>query len=256
MKIFIKIQTLIALLFFSYCGANRIYTIGSYGSLKSYTEKQHYEDKKTTETYLSGDLSIGKQLQEGGLYDDIKTILSINAHQNTTGRFYNYYYGLGASRGTYTFKQSFQDLIQSREKQNFYNIFLKAGGNITYSRPKIDYRFIGLEFGYLYEYGPYQNKLDKLKKADYNTLKVVNQKFLLSYHFYSEYAFKISKEEALTFGFYLGDILNLRDYDKYDKFNNSGYSFGFRFKDYTAHLMFESGNNGIRSGKFGLTYRL
>ncbi|MEL0457530.1 hypothetical protein WJN01_14920 [Flavobacteriaceae bacterium SZ-1-7] len=94
------LQLLILLLLTS-CGSHRVYTTALYGSLKSYTEKQHYVDKKTTETYVSGDLSFGKHMQESGDFDDTKTIGSLNVHRNTTGEFYNYYYGLGASMGTY-----------------------------------------------------------------------------------------------------------------------------------------------------------
>ena len=256
MKILIKIQALISLLILSSCGSHRVYTTGSYGSIKTYTEKQHYVEAKTTETYISGDFSIGKHMQDGDLFDDEKIIASLGLHQNTTGKFYNYYYGFGGSLGSYKFKQGFKDLIQYGEKHSFYNIFLKTGANITYSRPKTDYRFIGLEFSYLNEFGPYQDKLKDLIEKNDNDLIIVNQNSLFSYHIYSEYVLKIKDTEAFTFGFYFGDIMNLKDNSERDKVNYSGCSFGYRIKDYTIYLMFESGQNKIRSGKFGLTYRL
>lgn len=256
MKTVCKIILLLIFISLTSCGSNRVYTTGSYASLKTYTEKQHYVDDKTTETYLTGDISFGKHMQEGGLFDDTKIIASLSVHQTTTGRLYNYYYGLGASMGTYKFKQGYLDLIQSGEKQNFYNIFLKSGANITYSRPKIDYRFIGLEFAYLNEFGPYQDKLKELLKIDESDLIIVNQNSLFTYHIYSEYAFKISKNEAFTLGFYFGDIMNLEGEENDRQANYSGFTLGLRIKDYTVHLMFESGQNEIRSGKFGLTYRL
>ena len=152
-----KLLGFVCLLSLAACGSERVYTTASYASLKSYTAKQHYIDTKTTKTYVQGDISFGKHMQEAGDFDDTKTIASINAHRTTTGNFYNFYYGLGASFGNYKFKEGFDSLIDDGEKQSFYNINLKTGANITYTRPKIDYRFLGLELTYHNEFGPYQD---------------------------------------------------------------------------------------------------
>jgi len=79
---------------------------------------------------------------------------------------------------------------------------------------------------------------------------------MFTYHLYSEYALKISAEDAFTIGFYFGDIMNLKK-EYYDgSVGYSGFTLGLRLKDYTVHMMFESGENKIKSTKLGLTYRL
>ena len=251
------IQLSLFLLLFTSCGVNRVYTTASYGSLKSYTEKQHYVDKKTTETYVSGDLSFGRHMQESGAFDDSKTIASLNLHRNTTGRFYNYYYGFGAAMGTYKFEKGYKELIDGNDKHGFYNINLKTGINYTYSRPKVDYRFIGLELAYTNEFGDYQKKLSDLSKEVDDDLIVVNQKSMFSYHFYSEYAFKLTTEKAITFGFFAGGLIGLKETDMYSgETAYNGFSFGLRLDKYSVHLIHESGQQDIRSTKFGLTYQL
>ena len=253
----LKIPSLfLCIILLSSCGPRRVYTTGTYGSIKSYTEKQHYVDQKTTNTYISGDVSFGRHMQEDGAFDDSKTITSINLHRNSTGRFYNYYFGLGASAGIYKFKKGYFDVIRDNEKKNFYTVNLKAGVNYTYTRPKIDFRFIGVEFAYNNEFGPYQDKLSDLMKVG-EDLIIVNQKSLFSYNIYSEYAFKLSKDRALTLGFYLGDLISKKNDGNYSGESGfTGFTFGLRFKKYTFHLMYEGGENDIRSTKFGITYHL
>jgi len=250
------LQIMSTLLLLTSCGSNRVYTTASYGSLKTYTEKQHYTDKKTTETYVSGNISFGRHMQDGGTFDDTKTIASFNVHRATTGSFYNYYYGLGASFGTYRFKEGYDSLIEKNEKKNFYNINLRTGVNYTYTRPKIDYRFIGLELAYNNEFGDYQKKLSNLAKANDSGLIIVNQKSMFMYNIYSEYAFKFSDEKALTLGFYLGGLIGIENTDMFDgETGYSGYTMGLRLKKYTVSFIYESGQNEIRSSKFGLTYQ-
>ena len=239
------------------CAPARIYTTGSYGSLKSYSEKQHYIDKKTTETYVSGDLSFGKHPQEAATFNDKKTIAAVNVHRNTTARYYNFYYGLGAAFGTYKFTEEYQDLIKKDERNRFVTVNLKTGINYTYTRPKVDWRFIGFELAYLNESGAYQDKLNKLSLVVDDDLYVANQKSMFTYQFYSEYVFKISDEEAFTIGFYGGDLINRKVANKYDidtGFN--GFTFGLRLNNYTISSIFETGQGEIKSTKVGITYKL
>ena len=193
-----------------------------------------------------------------------KRIVAINIHRNTTGSFYNYYYGLGGTYGTYNFKEGYSDLIVKNEKSNFYTINIKSGMNYTYTRPKVDWRFIGLEFAYLNEFGPYQDKLSELESTALESttsndgdLIIVNQKSMVIFNLYSEYVFKISNEEAFTLGFYLGDLLNYKNTGYYsDSTGFSGITLGLRLKKYSVNAIFESGEGDIRSSKIGLTYKL
>lgn len=256
---------LLLVLFLHSCGIKRVYTTGSYGSLKSYTEKQHFIDKKTTATYVAGDVSFGKHEQEAGNFNDTKTIVAINVHRTATGRFYNYYYGLGGTYGTYNFKEGYDDLIVKDEKRNFYTINMKSGVNYTYTRPKVDWRFIGLELAYLNEFGPYQNKLSELESSTSNGVDIIiiNPKAMFIFNLYSEYVFKFSNEEAFTVGFYTGDLLNKKKTENYgdrtsfnDKTGFRGITLGLRLKKYAINAIFETGEGAIKSSKIGLTYKL
>ncbi|MFL1013026.1 hypothetical protein [Flavisericum labens] len=250
------IQIISTLLLMS-CGTERVYTTASYGALKSYTEKQHYVDKKTSETYVSGNLSFGRHMQDARAFDDTKTIASLNIHRNTTGRFYNCYYGLGASMGSYKFVEGYDGLVSDGEKKSFYNIYSKTGANYTYTRPKIDYRFIGLELAYNNEFGDYQKKITDLLKENDPDLIVVNQKSMFTYHLYSEYAFKQSSEKAITVGFYVGGLIGIEETDIFDGDTSfSGLTIGLRLKKYAISFIHETGQNEIRSAKIGLAYQL
>lgn len=257
MKTLLRIIYVFSILIFTSCSPTRVYTTGSYGSVKSYTEKQHYVDAKTTDTYISGDVSFGRHPQEAESFNDTKTITAINIHRNTTGRHYNFYYGLRAAFGTYKFKEEYQDFIDKGEKSKFFTVNLKSGINYTYTRPKVDWRFIGLEFAYLNESGGYQDKLSELSSVIDNDLIVANQKSMFTYQFYSEYVFKMSNNEAITLGFYAGDLLNFNDTEMYDGPTGfSGFTLGLRLKKYTLSAIFETGQGDINSTKLGLTYRL
>lgn len=257
----------VAAYFMYSCAPTRVYTTGSYGSIKSYTEKQHYVNAKSTATYISGDVSFGRHPQDAESFNDTKTITAINIHRNTTGRCYNFYYGLGAAFGSYKFKEGYQDFIDKGEKSKFYTVNLKSGINYTYTRPKVDWRFIGVEFAYLNESGAYQDKLSELSSVIDSDLIVVNLKSMFTYQLYSEYVFKISNKEAITLGFYVGDLINRKDakkalmdyndaeiYDTTTGFN--GFAFGVRFNKYSLSAIFETGQGDIKSTKIGLTYKL
>ena len=247
----------ILLFFICSCGPTRVYTTGSYGSIKSYSEKQHYTDKKTTATYVSGDISIGKHSQDGGTFKDNKAIVALNLHRSTTGRSYNFYYGLGGAFGSYKFEEGYNDIIKDGEKKSFYSINFKSGINYTYSRPKVDWRFIGLELAYLNEFGPYQKTLSELVTSNSEDLIIANQKSMLTYQLYSEYVFKTNNDKAFTIGFYFGDLMNYKNTKLYSGstyFN--GITFGLRLKNYTMSVIFETGEGDIKSSKFGLSYKL
>ena len=64
MKTILKIILITQLFLLSSCGVRRIYTSGSYGSLKSFTAKKEYSGERSSEIYVSGDLSTGKHEQE------------------------------------------------------------------------------------------------------------------------------------------------------------------------------------------------
>lgn len=239
MKNLILIEVMILIIMFCSCSPTRVYTTGSYGSLKSYTEKQHYVHAKTIETYASGDLSFGKHEQDGGDFNDTKTIIALNIHKTTTGDFYNYYYGLGATFGTYKFKKGLTSFVNEGETQKFYTVNLKLGINYTYTRPKVDWRFIGVELSYLNEFGPYQHKLSYLASNSIDNVIVVNQKSMINYQFYSEYVFKTDSNSAFTIGLYVGDLMNFKGSNIYsDSTLYSGITLGLSFSTFSINAIF------------------
>jgi len=108
MKTIFKIILIVQLFLLSSCGVKRIYTSGSYGSLKSYTAKNEYQGMRSSEIYISGDISTGKHGQEGNSFKDSKTLVSLNTHKSVTGRNYNLYYGLGATFSGLSFGYRFE----------------------------------------------------------------------------------------------------------------------------------------------------
>ncbi len=114
-----------------------------------------------------------------------------------------------------------------------------------------------LEFAYLNESGPYQDKLSELTTNNDEDLIIANQKSMFTFNLYSEYVFKISNEEAFTLGFYLGDLLNYKNTELYsDSTGFNGISLGLRLKKYSVNAIFETGEGDIKSSKIGLTYKL
>ena len=80
---------------------------------------------------------------------------------------------------------------------------------------------------------------------------------MFMFHLYSEYAFKFSINKALTIGGYVGGLIGLKETNMYDgETTFRGYSVGLRMKKYAVHFIHETGQNKIRSAKFGVTYQL
>jgi hypothetical protein len=258
MKVILKLSLVILFLILSSCGSHRVYTTGSYGSIKSYTDKPLYKDEKESATYISGDVSFGSHLQNDNWeFYDAKTLLSGSIYRSTTGKFFNYYYGGGVTYGRYRFTKGFEDLIDNYEKHNFYNFNFKTGINFTYNRPRVEYRFVGVELTYLNEFGPYQNKLDELSRLNRSELDIINIKSVLTYNIYSEYVFKKpNSHNGLVLGFYFGNLLNY-DKEKYDyRADYSGFSIGLKLNRSTISLISETGNGKISSIKLDFAYTI
>ncbi len=257
MKTLTKLLIIALMPVLSSCGVKRVYTTASYGSLKTYTEKAHYNNEKSSSIYVTGDVSFGKHIQESQNFNDKTTLVTLSIYQSITGEHYNFYYGLGSGFGTYRFTKGFEDLVEDQEKKNFYNLNFKTGINYTMPRRVIDYRFIGLEIAYHNEFGPYQNKLSDLLKFNNSELLIVNDKSLLSFNLYSEYVFKFSEKDALTIGFYFGDLINHKKVETYDYSTSfSGITTSLRLNKCSISVVSESAQGKIRSSQIGLTYQL
>lgn len=258
MKPFIKLFVTAQAFIICACGANpRVYTSGSYGTLKSYKEKPHYNGEKQSAFYFSADYNSGKHTQHTGPNDDTKTIYSFSAHRSITDKRFNYYYGLGGTFGKYIFTDEFEDLIINDESKNFYGVNLTTGANYTLSTKMVDFRFFGLELGYNYEFGPLQKKLAELNDANNSRLISINKKSMFSYNFYSEYVLKFSNNDALSFGVFFGDLLfNEKEYRNFGDARFNGFTVGLRIDKIIISAVRQKGTNGIESTKIGFTYKL
>ena len=258
MKTFVKLIVSIQVLILCSCGSHpRVYTSGSYGTLKSYKEKPHYSGEKQSAFYLSADYNKGKHTQHTGPTDDTKTITSFSVHRSITDKNYNLYYGVGGSFGKYIFTDEFEDLIIHNESKKFYSVNVTTGVNYTWSTRWIDLRLIGLELGYNYEFGPLQDKLSELNSADNPDLVAVNKRSMVNFNFYSEYVLKFSNNDALSVGVFSGNLL-FKD-NKYSSYGNArfnGYTVGLRIDKFIISLINQKGYGGIKSTKLGLTYKL
>lgn len=244
---------LIFLMSLSSC-AERIYTSATYGSMKSYTAKPEYRGENKSATYISGDFSSGKHENDSENRADSKILLSLNAHRSITHKHFNFHYGLGGTYGNYKFGSDYTEYVRANEKNDFYSLNAKTGINFNLPTERMDWRIIGLEFAYNYEFGSYQNKLKEIKENT-NAL-VLNENSILSFNLSSEVIFKLQEDKAIGLGFYIGDIISKIDNLEGESSAFVGYFLSYKFNNYTLSLINESGNENISSVKFGLTYQL
>ena len=246
----------VAILSLMSCGSP-IYKSATYGSIKSYTPKQEYRGKDTSAVYVAASISTGahKPLED---VKDRKTIISAQLHKSVTRKYFNLHYGLGASYGAYKFGSSFENSIKKNERKTFYSVDAKIGMNINLPTKRVDWRLLGFELGYNYEFGPFQKKL---KDIENNTSALVaNRKSIFSYNINTEVVFKLSNLDAFAFGLFFEDLLDKSD--KKNVLHNTNYIgavFSYKHKRFTFSYLAED-NWSIKSNatmhKFGLTYQL
>ncbi len=172
-------------------------------------------------------------------------------------KHWNFYYGVDLAYGTYRFNQGYLDIITPNSSSDFYRLSGFGGINFTISRPKIDYRILGLEFSYTHEAGTYQDELSALRSqtASNSSVLVFNKRNLPAFNLYSELLFKLTKEKALGVEFYGGEVfVSDPELDRSAAF--AGYALSYRFKQYTFSFSQEYGQADIRSWSMGLSYKL
>ncbi|WP_298900387.1 hypothetical protein [uncultured Psychroserpens sp.] len=238
----------------SSCG-KRVYTSGTYGAIKSYTAKPEFRGENDKGTYVSINLSRGSQEVTNNMTDK-KALISIRGHKSITRKYFNFHYGLGGTFGNYKFGGPIIDGVNDDSKA-FYSLNTKTGINLNLPTKRMDWRVIGVELVYNYEFGPYQNTLEKVKNSSEDpALLIFNKKSIFSYNFSSEAVFKLNNDRALGLGFYIGDILNKTGNLKGENSEFIGVFMSFRFKKFTFIVLNESAKEDIGTSKFGLTYQL
>ncbi|MCD2257621.1 hypothetical protein [Psychroserpens luteolus] len=253
LKWYVVLQ-LIGFFMLSSCG-KRVYTSGTYGAIKSYTAKPEYRGENKSGTYVALDLARGSQDVTNNVTDK-KVLISVRGHRSITRKYFNFYYGLSATLGHYKFGGPITNEVDEDSKA-FYSLNTKSGINLNLPTKKMDWRIVGVELVYNYEFGPYQNTLDKAKNNNEDpALLIFNKKSIFSYNVSTEAVFKLKNDRALGLGFYIGDILNKTGNLKDENSEFIGVSMSFRVRRFTFSLLSESGKEDIGTSKFGLTYQL
>jgi len=248
---------------------SRVYTNGSYGALKNYTAKPEYRDKDTSAVYISGSIALGKNNID--ISDDSKTLINANIHKSITRKNFNFFYGAGLTYGNYKFDgpSLIEDFVLPTTK-NFYMLNSNIGANLNLPTKKMDWRVIGLELGYNYEFGPYHKTLNEINNANIPEYIAANQDNILYYSLSTEAVFKFKNQEALTLGLFAGDILNKKnDLRESSETTMRGYYVAYRFNKVTLSLLQQftpqlennsqrpfDGYDSDRSIKLGLSYQL
>ena len=188
--------------------------------------------------------------------NDSKTLLSISAHRSTTHKYFNFHYGLGGTMGRYRFDKPINEDVNFKSRA-FYSLNSKAGINLNLPTKKMDWRVLGAELTYNYEFGPYQKTLDDVRSNSEGTdLLIFNKKSILAYNFGSEAVFKLDSGNALSFGYYMGEILNRTGNLAGRNTFFMGLFTSYKINSFTLSLIREGGKAQIGSSKFGLSYQL
>ena len=253
-QLFKGLAVLILLLPFTSCKS--VYTSGTYGAIKSYTPKPEYRDKDTSAVYVYGSYNDGNH--KAGKVDDKKSIVAVGALQSFTRKHFNFHYGLGASYGSYNYRSSFitatLDSIKYGRKA-FYTANTRAGINFNIPAKNVDWRVLGGELAYHYEFGPHQKTLKEIKNTVSNYL-VYNQQSIFSYNFFTEVVFKQREDRVFSLGIFVGDILNKQEELKEQSSVFSGLFAAYRYRQFTLNFIAEAGREGIGSSQLGLSYQL
>ncbi|BAO76213.1 hypothetical protein [Winogradskyella sp. PG-2] len=180
----------------------------------------------------------------------------MNAHRSITRKYFNFYYGLGGTIGKYKFDKPINETVSNNPK-TFYNLNSKTGINLNLPTKKMDWRVIGIELTYNYEFGPYQNALENVRNSNEDpSLLIFNKKSILAYNFGSEAVFKLTSGNTFSFGYYIGELLNRTDNLKGMNTTFMATYMSYKIKKITLSFLSEGGQANISSSKFGLSYQL
>lgn len=268
-----KILILAGFVLFTSCGVNRIYTSASFGNLKTHTAKPIYKDSTVSSNYVSGSLSYGINKHdrdntnislkpEGNekevSYTDTKVMGSFAIHRSTSLKYFNYYYGLTANYGSYTFKLPLQDAIVKNEQQSFLVINPKIGFSIKKTSATSETHFIGLEITYHKEFGEYHRKLNEIPTS--NSIIVVNPTSLYGFNVFAEQIYKFNNQQSAGFSVYIGNIigLNHKKYNIGEYKNKTRYGGGilhYRYKKCTFSFIKENTKISLQDTRLGVSYQ-
>lgn len=260
MRTFVILSCILILLTLNSCGVSRVYPSGTYASIHNYVAKPEYHGENDAAFYLGATVSTGQNKHFDGSGKDSKFLVSLNAHRSITRKHINAYYGAGFGIGSYTFKSGLQDFISAGDREAFYGISARAGMNFTLPGDNWDLRLLGFNVRYIYEFGPYQNRLADLANILPEELDVliVNEKSMFAPYLNSEAVYKIDPDNALGLEVFYGSVVidgkSRKTLGEGTGFG--GFSLGYRYTDFVLSISHESGQADIGSTQLGMTFKL
>ena len=259
MRMLFVVALSLCTLFLTSCGVSRVYPSASYTAIHDYVPKPEYRGTPDKGFYLSGNVSTGSNQHFDGSGKDSRFMASFNATKSYTGKYFNAYYGAGLGVGTYTFKPGLDSIIMPNERKTFYTISGRGGINFTLAGDRWDFRLVGFNLKYVYEFGPYQDKLADIANAlpSNTSVLVINERSMISPYFNSEALYKIDEHNVFGLEFFYGSVL----INNSKRLSGRGTGFGglnvtYRNKNLTFNVGHETGKGNLSSTRFGIAYKL
>lgn len=249
-----------------------IYTNATMGSTAGYVAKPEYNGENESALYVSGEFGKGNAGNNGSLGGNdetgTKAFGTLNVHRAHAHKKFNFYYGLGGQFGTFKFSQKNFRLEESgmfisAGKKNFYALQFITGINYLVSRPYADFRILGLDFGYISEFGPYFDTLQQLESKNlesvlaYDEVEVFQKPSIFYLGLSSEILFKVNEKNSIGINPFAARSF-LESKSGLNP-NIYGVTFNYRYSDVTMSFFNELNSQyGVNTYtcKFGLAYRL
>lgn len=253
-------------------GGKSTYTNATMGSTASYIAKPVYRGENESAIYVSGEFGNGNASNNGNLSNNDETgskaFGALNVHRAHTHKNLNLYYGIGAQFGTFRFSKLAFPLEEpgsfiSAGKKEFYAFQLRTGINYLVSKAYADFRILGLDLGYISEFGPYLETLKELESNDLESLLATDEVeiFRRPSAFYlglsSEIIFKVNERNSIGINPFAAKSF-LESKGGLNP-NLYGLTLSYRYSDFTVSFLNEINSQygvDMYTCKFGLTYRL
>lgn len=271
MRILVSAIASIALgIVFTSCDSGRsIFTNASMGSTNGYVAKPEYQGKKESALYVSGEFGNSNvSNRQNGTNRNPKYFGGLNLHRAHTAKNFNTYYGVGGQFGSFDFsRENFvninSDINIPAGKQSYYAIHAKGGVNYLVSTPSIDFRVLGVDLGYIHEFGPYQETLKAIEAANaefmgaIDDVDVFRKASSLYLGLNTEVLFKLNENNSIGVNPFVGNSFLESKKGLYP--NVFGLNISYRYSDFTFSFLNEQTSQyhvSAFSCKLGISYKL
>jgi len=241
-----------------------VYTNATMGSTAGYIAKPIYNGENRSDIYVTGEFGNGNVSNNNGNEDSGTRVAALNVHRAHARKNFNFYYGVGAELGSFKFwEEDFQlqgqEELISAGKKNFYSLQAKTGINYLVSRPYADFRILGLDLGFISEFGPYIDTLKELESnvVDYDAVEVYIKESTFYLGLNSEIVFKLNENNSIGINPFLAKSF-LETKNGLSP-NLYGLALSYRYSDFTLSFFNEVNSQysvDTYNCKIGLSYRL